>query len=78
MNYKKGNNNLFTNTDTIVRRDWIESAIESVRSRLDEPLPVAGSIGPDSFEADFRDDAVESSGPHLSLVWSADERRSGT
>ena len=74
MNYKKDNNNRFTNTDTIVRRDWIETAIESVRARLDEPLPVPESGDLGAHESGFQDDA----GSHLTLVWSANERQSGT
>jgi hypothetical protein len=76
---------LFTNEDTLVRRAWIDSALDSVRSRL------GGS--PDSGEsADFDEESGQSADrsaapgpaskraerPKLYVAWSATERRSGT
>ena len=34
MSNKNNNDSFFTNQDTIVRRAWINSALESARSRL--------------------------------------------
>ena len=78
MAYKIHNKDLLTNVATIVRREWIESAIAGARARLDEPLPVAESANSGIYGGGFREEAIDSSGPHLTLVWSADERRSGT
>ena len=79
MAFKKHNDNLFTNEDTLVRRAWIETAIESVRSRMDAPMPQpeSGDLGRLDFESAGTDE-MEATGPHLVLAWSADERRSGT
>jgi hypothetical protein len=47
MPNKNNNNSIFTNQDTIVRRDWINSALDSVRSRLgsgSENDAVAGDV----------------------------------
>ena len=82
MDYKKDNEILFTNEDTLVRRAWIDSAIEGVRERISDPLPVpeAGDLGcgarldPDAA----LQEGLEATGSHLKLVWSAGERRSGT
>ena len=78
MNYKKDNNERFTNTDTLVRREWIECAIAGARARLDEPLPVAEAANLSGLDASLADEAGNAEAPHLELVWSADERRSGT
>lgn len=73
MTYKKDNENPITNEDTLVRRAWIESAIEGVRARVDATLPPAeaGNLGTEEPAADHDE-------PHLYLAWDADERCSGT
>jgi len=92
MSDKKNNKNRpFTNEDTIVRRAWVESALEGVRERLQT----------DTTEADISDQgpvenvAAEaaavtpatvpetaqrpaSARPGLYVAWSAPARRSGT
>jgi hypothetical protein len=78
MTYKKYNKNLLRNADTIVRREWVESAIQCARERLDEPLPIAESGDLGSIGGGFSEHSADSNGPHLELVWDADERRSGT
>lgn len=77
MAHKKDNDDLITNADTLVRRAWIESAIESVRTSIESPLPVA-EVGDIASSVSGLDDRSEATGSHLTLVWSADERRSGT
>lgn len=73
---------LFTNEDTLVRRAWIDSALDSVRSRL------GGT--PDNCETPDSDEETGQSAaptetrsskgqrPKLYVAWSATERRSGT
>lgn len=75
---KKNKNMFFSNEDTIVRRAWIESALASVRSSLllDE-MPAADLPDvPSPAEQANSADSAQPAGPYL--VWSADERRSGT
>lgn len=78
MENKKQNEALITNEDTLVRRAWIESALEGVRSHIDAPLSPAeaGNIGRNADEE--REPTAESERPHLYMVWSSRERRSGT
>lgn len=78
MNYKKDNNHRFTNSDTLVRREWIESAIAGARARLNEPLPVAEAANLAGLDASLAGESGPQDAPHLELVWSADRRRSGT
>ncbi len=78
MENKKHNEALITNEDTLVRRAWIESALEGVRSHIDAPLPPA-EAGNSGRSADYeREPTAESKRPHLYMVWSSRERRSGT
>jgi hypothetical protein len=76
----KNNEKSFSNEDTLVRRAWIDSALEGVRAQIDAPLPAAetaayvvegAGMHPEQSEA-------EEERPGLYLAWSADERRSGT
>jgi len=91
MSKKNNNDSFFSNQDTIVRRAWIDSALEGVRSRLGvglEPDPVAGHIN--GVNIDASDDApaptgqpAEAAGESrqpagLYVAWSSQERRSGT
>ncbi|HJP05269.1 MAG: hypothetical protein CL799_12325 [Chromatiales bacterium] len=90
MSDKKHRTESFTNEDTIVRRAWIDSALESVRGRLNtaypDPDPATAGTGVDGEE---KDDAEQSAGAakphetgtcrrHLYVAWSSPERRSGT
>ena len=77
MAQNKDNDDLITNADTLVRRAWIESAIECVRTRMESPLPVA-EVSDIANSVGSLDDRSDATGSHLTLVWSADERRSGT
>jgi hypothetical protein len=78
MENKKHNEALITNEETLVRRAWIESALEGVRSHIDAPLPPAeaGNLGRNADEE--REARAESERPHLYMAWSSRERRSGT
>jgi hypothetical protein len=89
MSNKNNNDSIFTNQDTIVRREWINSALNSVRSRLGsraENDHVAGNsdnnaVGQPAEESKQPDPAerqVSSGQRHLYVAWSARERRSGT
>ena len=93
MSNKNNNNDvLFSNQDTIVRREWIKSALESVRSRLHadrEPDASAGAIegaysdasdGESSADANEQATAAAEDSPNrgLYVAWSSQERRSGT
>jgi hypothetical protein len=74
---------LITNEDTLVRRAWIESAVEGVRARVETSLSQAelDALVREELPADIaacREGAEDSDGPELYLVWDADERRSGT
>ena len=77
MANKKEHEALITNEDTLVRRAWIESAIEGVRARIEGPLPPAeyGNLAAGDPGSAYMDDAE---GPQLYVVWDADQRRSGT
>ena len=77
MAHNKDNDDLITNADTLVRRAWIESAIECVRTRMESPLPVA-EVGDIASSVSSLEDRSESAENHLTLVWSAGTRRSGT
>ena len=66
-----------TNGETLARRAWIESALESVRNHLDATTfvpPTAESIGhePAPSGRQVRPQAAQ---PHLHLVWSDGEDR---
>ena len=86
-NKNNNSDSLFSNQDTIVRRAWINSALEGVRSRLGVGLEsdaVAGNIdanGDASVPAASGQpvDAASGAGqPGLYVAWSSQERRSGT
>jgi hypothetical protein len=76
---------LFTNEDTLVRRAWIDSALDSVRSRL-------GGTPDNGESSDCDEESGQSAAPaaapgsdserperpKLYVAWSATERRSGT
>ena len=70
-------NQLFSNADTIVRRNWIESAVQSARSSLFTG-PLDSAALPDAAVQPEKGKArqPERRGPYL--AWSAGERRSGT
>jgi hypothetical protein len=86
MANKKHNDTVITNEDTLVRRAWIESAVESVRARINTPLPQAesGSLVQDDDEdlnsahKPAQAKPVRGERPHLYVAWSAGVRRSGT
>jgi len=84
MSNDNDKDDLFTNEDTLVRRAWIDSALDSVRSRLgntqDRPEP---DSEPAEAPADNDRSATACSSrragrPKLYVAWSAEERRSGT
>jgi hypothetical protein len=81
MTHKKHNDEVIKNEDTLVRRAWIESAIQGVRSRMgDMPAAEDSSLYESEtveFEPHPRED-MDSSGAHLVLAWDANARRSGT
>jgi len=76
------NKNRFTNASTLARREWIESALTSVRQKLDAStfLPsTIESLGHElGHEADRPQTPQCSERPHLYLAWSEGQRRSGT
>ena len=74
MAYNKDNDDLITNAETLVRRAWVESAIECVRTRIESPLPVA-EVSDIGGSVSGIEDRSEATGSHLTLVWSAGERR---
>ncbi len=89
MSNKNNNDSIFSNQDTLVRRAWINSALDSVRSRLSsgaENDAVAGNLDsnavgqppvePRQPEAANHQDSSEQ--PNLYVAWSSQERRSGT
>jgi hypothetical protein len=88
MSDKNRKNSMFSNQDTLVRRAWIESALNSVKSHLDPNLAeyglvpeVAGLTDPAAASqqnATSSPAAGDRSRPNLYVAWSAPERRSGT
>ena len=78
MENKKQNEALITNEDTLVRRAWIESALEGVRSHIDAPLFPAEAGDLDWSADEECEPTAESERPHLYMAWSSRERRSGT
>ena len=91
-NKNNNNDSLFSNQDTIVRREWINSALEGVRARLGSGLDTGAVDGNvDGINIDTNDSAPASeesrqpakasrgsSQRGLYVAWSAQERRSGT
>lgn len=82
----KYNKNSIKNADTRARREWIESALESVRAHLD-----VATFQPSTLESlGHEPQRLKSSNPEflterctvprsgLYLIWSDGERRSGT
>ena len=91
-NKNNNSDSFFSNQDTIVRREWINSALESVRSRLhsgQESDAIAGCI--DGANTDVNEgkcmpeEQAQANSPAegsaqrgLYVAWSSQERRSGT
>lgn len=85
---KDDNNNktVFRNARTLARREWIDSALASVREKMDAStfLPATlESLGHELGHNAVRDPARaqcsdDSSKPRLYLAWSDGQRRSGT
>ena len=88
MSDKNKNDRLFRNEDTLVRRAWIESAIEGVRASLGsgfnalefgEPInPPAALNNEPQATSKSRFPAAGKNRPSLYVAWSASARRSGT
>jgi hypothetical protein len=73
----KYNKNPIKNADTRARREWIASALESVRAHLDVSTFQTSTLesqGHERYEPGARPDAK----PSLYLAWSNGQRRSGT
>ena len=91
-NKNNNSDSLFSNQDTIVRREWINSALDGVRSRLgsgQEPDVIAGNIDGANIESNDAECASTLTGQPeeaadvpakrgLYVAWSSQERRSGT
>jgi len=86
MSDKNIKEEFFRNEDTLVRRAWIESALDGVRASLSssfnalefgEPAstPAASELQP---TAETKVAAVGKNRPALYVAWSAGARRSGT
>lgn len=80
MSNKKDNESLIKNEDTLVRRAWIESAVEGVRARVDTPQQhaEAGSLAREEFRAAAEQHRAEGDRPRLYIAWDSGQRRSGT
>jgi hypothetical protein len=90
MSNKKNNESIFSNEDTLVRRAWIDSALDSVRSHLSSGTSESETTSVASGDAASAHPEVSSQSskpvvrsqpqerPNLYLAWSANERRSGT
>ena len=90
MNNEYKNKPLITNTSTLERREWINTALASVREKLDAStfLPstlesLGHELGHELGYVATRDSenrqvagTHRSDKPHLYLAWSADQRRS--
>ena len=82
----KYNNNSIKNADTRARREWIASALESVRAHLDVSTFRASTLESQGYEHQGHEhpgtEAVSqhqpAAKPSLHLVWSDGRRRSGT
>lgn len=80
----KYNKNLIRNADTRARREWIESALASVRSHLEVSTFQASTLEsqgheqqcPECHEASNPPQTADK--PGLYLAWSDGVRRSGT
>jgi hypothetical protein len=74
-NYK--NEPIIKNADTRARREWIESALEKVKTHLDASayLPsTVESLGHEAAPAPHPQRRAEDK-PHLYLAWSESQRR---
>lgn len=74
---------IITNGETLARRAWIESALQSVRKHLDAStfLPsTLESLGHEPAPSGRQVRPPQAAQPQLRLVWSAEQerRRSGT
>jgi hypothetical protein len=86
MSDKNEKQNLFRNKDTLLRRAWIESALQGVRASLESGAhaPEFGErASTDAPAPDKTNSAISSSGaasrrPALYVAWSAGRRRSAT
>jgi hypothetical protein len=80
MANKKDTEALITNEKTLVRRAWIESAIEGVRAQVSTPVAHAepANLAREEFCAATEKHQDEGGRPHLYVAWDADQRRSGT
>ena len=86
MSTKNETKSIIKNEDTRARRAWIDSALASVRSRLDASAFVPStleSLGHDEAgkpESDTAQDVVPEPAqrPRLYVAWSNGQRRSGT
>ena len=88
MSDKNKNEEFFRNTDTLVRRAWIESALEGVRARLGSgisTLEFGDAADVPAASVAERPSPVQSPGtpavkskPRLYVAWSAGIRRAGT
>ncbi len=87
----KYNNNLIKNADTRARREWIASALESVRAHLDVSTFQTSVLESQGYENQGYEyegqkcrvgEPIAPSGtvdkPGLYLAWSDGQRRSGT
>jgi hypothetical protein len=82
MSNKNNKDEFFRNEDTLMRRAWIESALEGVRSTLGSNFnalefgePAASSNPPVS---ESRPSAAATQRPALYVAWSAGRRRART
>jgi len=70
------------NADTLARRDWIESAMRSVRLHLNASafVPPAEELRPEAAEPEpaFEGRVERRKHGRLYMAWSEGERRSGT
>jgi len=76
----KYNKNSIKNADTRARREWIESALDSVRLHLDVSTFQTSNVESQGHEYQ-RPEAVQAQAavkPRLYLAWSDGQRRSGT
>jgi len=89
MSNKKNNESIFSNEDTLVRRAWIDSALNSVRSHLSSGMSESeptSFVSADSASAQPEVSSQSSKPvvrsqprerPNLYVAWSSDARRSG-
>ncbi|MCP4000624.1 MAG: hypothetical protein GY727_06925 [Gammaproteobacteria bacterium] len=82
MDNKRHTEAVIKNEETLVRRAWINSAVESARIRINEPLPQAesGSLMQKADEEPnlMAERPARGKRPELYIAWSDGIRRSGT